>query len=205
MILAHSQCSSECITTHLKPVVPAERETKSGVDEAVGVSSETGGEWKPCSHLTKSSHDQVCKETDSGICNEEGTWTGSCKSRTTGLLSVYIFSSNIICSCDSRSNNQTSTDGTTDSNHSNLSGLETSVKVVLLIVLVVSIVMVSTILGDMLRESILVAMLLVVSSNTSLLRRVVDGWLSVMLFLLTHETHLDGLSRSTAVASEVRM
>ena len=203
MILAHCHFSRECIITHLEPVVPAERETKSRVDEAVGVSSETRGEWKPCSHLTKSGHDQVCKETDSGICDEEGTWTGSCKSRTTGLLSASVFSGNIRYSCYSRSDNKTSTDGTTDGNHSNLSRLETSVKVVLLIVLVVSIVMVSTILGGMLNwESILVTMLLAVSSNTSLLRGVVDGWLGVMLFLLAHETHLDGLSRSTAVASK---
>ena len=170
----------------------------------MSVSSETRGEWKPCSHLTKSGHDQVCKEADSGICDKKRTWTCPCKSRTTGVLSVYVFTGNLRCSCYSRSDNKTSTDGTTDGNHSNLSRLETSVKIVLLIVLVVSIVMVSTIFGGMLNwESILVAMLLVVSFTTSLFRGVVDGWLGVMLFLV-HETHLDGLSRSTAVAGAVR-
>lgn len=66
-MLAHCECSRECIITHLEPVVPAERETKSRVDEAVGITSETRGEWEPCSHLTESGHDQVCEETDSGI------------------------------------------------------------------------------------------------------------------------------------------
>lgn len=79
---------NKCGDTHLEPVIPAEGETESRVDEAMSVSSETGGKRKPCGHLSQSSHDQVCEKTDSGICDKKRTWASSGEGRTTAMLSA---------------------------------------------------------------------------------------------------------------------
>lgn len=69
--------------TNLEPVIPAQRETQSRVDEAVGVSSESGRHWQPSGHFTQSTHDQVAQKADDGVANQQGSWTSILKRSTT--------------------------------------------------------------------------------------------------------------------------
>ncbi len=160
----------------LKPVVPAESETKSRVDKSVGVSSETRRKWKPRSHLSEGSHDHIYENTNGSVGDEEGTWTGPCESRTTVItLSEYVSRDHIV-HVYSRSNNKTSANSTTDGNHSNLSRLEASVQVVLGVILVVSMVMVPVSLAVLDREVSMLLMILL----SCLLGRVVECVLVVV-------------------------
>lgn len=54
----------------------AESETKSRVDEAVGIARETRSERKPSSHFTETSHDSKDEKTDECVGDQNGGGSG---------------------------------------------------------------------------------------------------------------------------------
>lgn len=64
-------------TTNLKPIVPSHGKTKSWVDEAVGVTSETRRKRQPRGHLAQGGHDSEAEESDRSVSNKERTGAGA--------------------------------------------------------------------------------------------------------------------------------
>jgi hypothetical protein len=59
------------------PISPAKRKSKSRVAEAGGITSKTRGVRDPSSHFTESSHDDVNKETDRSVSDENRSGTAN--------------------------------------------------------------------------------------------------------------------------------
>lgn len=59
-----------CSDDVLAPVSPAESKTESRIAEASSITSETGRVRDPGSHFTERSHDDVDKETDRRVGDE---------------------------------------------------------------------------------------------------------------------------------------
>lgn len=93
---------------------PAKRKTERRVAETRGVASKTSGHGQPSSHLTQSSHDEEDDETKEQVTDEQRTGTRIGKSRASA-------------------DNETSSNSTTNGNHSNMTSLETTVEGVILV------------------------------------------------------------------------
>lgn len=88
---------------------PTERKTKRRVTESRSITSETSRHGEPSSHLTKRSHDEEDDETNDRITDKDRART----SLRQGLASA---------------DDKTSADRTTNGNHGDVTGLETSVQ-----------------------------------------------------------------------------
>lgn len=88
---------------------PSESETERRVAVTSSITRETGTEGQPSGHLTKSGHDHEDNGAHKSIGDEERARTG-CGQGFTGT------------------NDETSSESTTNSNHTNVTSLETSVK-----------------------------------------------------------------------------
>lgn len=115
-VLDNKSCSSQLVRGDddvLEPVGVSNSETKARVDESRGVSGESIGKGQVSGHLSEGTHDKVNNKTNKRVSNENGAGSSINKSRTS-------------------SNNQTSTQSTTNGNHGDVTGLETSMKLSLL-------------------------------------------------------------------------
>lgn len=88
---------------------PTKSETERRVAESRRVTGETRRHRKPSRHLAEGGHNQVDDETDDGVRDEDGAGAGLRE----GLAST---------------DNETCSDGATDSNHSNVTSLKAAVQ-----------------------------------------------------------------------------
>lgn len=86
---------------------PTEGKTERGIAEPRSVTSETSRHGEPSSHLAKSGHDQVDDPADESVRDEDRARAGLRESLT-------------------GSDDETCSDSTADSNHSNVTGFKTA-------------------------------------------------------------------------------
>lgn len=67
-----------CRDDVLEPVSPTESETKSGVAETSGITSEAVSSGNPSSHFAEGAHDNVDEKTSSSVGDENRAGTGHC-------------------------------------------------------------------------------------------------------------------------------